>query len=83
MKRVVSGESEPMKKRKIILGILLLIAAVVLAVLGTAARSMFYGIMDAPYSVYGKYWTYMKCCYIGAAVCCVIGIVCLIRGKHR
>lgn len=72
-----------MKTGKIIIGILFLIAAVILAALGTRARSMFYGIMDAPYSVYGKYQIYMKCFFIAAAVSCVIGIVCLILGKHK
>ena len=79
----LSEENDTMKKGRIIFGILFLIAAAVLALLGTKARSMFYGIMDAPYSEYGKYWTYMKAYYIAAAVSCVIGIVCLIWGKHK
>lgn len=72
-----------MRKVKIIFGILFLIVAVVMTVLGTKARSMFYGIMDAPYSVYGKYLAYMKCYYIAAVISCVIGIVCLIWGRHK
>ena len=72
-----------MKKGKITIGIIFLILAVVLAIFGTKARSMFYGIMDAPYSVYGKYLTYMKYCYIAAAISSAIGIACLIVGKQK
>ena len=72
-----------MKKAKIILGILLLAAAVVLVIAGTQARSLFYGIMDAPYTVYGKYGTAMKWCYIAAAVSGALGIVCLAWRKRK
>ena len=69
-----------MRKTLIIIGILLLIIAVVLAALGLQARTMFYGIMDAPYSYYGKYGVYMRRYFAAAVVTGVTGVVCVILG---
>lgn len=71
------------KKALIIWGVALLIAAVVLGILGTVSRILFYGIMDAPYSVYGKYGVFMKIFYVAAIIAVVAGIGCLIAGIVR
>lgn len=72
-----------MKKRMLIPGVILLIAAAVLIAAGTMSRSLFYGIMDAPYSVYGKYRTFMIWFYIAGAVCALLGVGCLIFEKRK
>ena len=72
-----------MKKGMAVTGIVFLVLTVVLVVLGTNARSMFYGIMDAPYSVYGKYWTYMKYYYIGAGISFLAAAACLVFCRRK
>lgn len=64
-------------------GVILLIAAAVLIAAGTMSRSLFYGIMDAPYSVYGKYRTFMIWFFVAGGVCALLGVVCLILGKRK
>lgn len=64
-------------------GVILLIAAAVLIAAGTMSRSLFYGIMDASYSVYGKYRTFMIWFYIAGGVCALLGVGCLIFEKRK
>lgn len=70
-----------MKKKT--LGIVFLILAVVFLLLGIISRSLFYGITDAPYSVYGKYWTFMICFLVAGGISCIAGILCLTVGKRK
>ena len=72
-----------MKKIYFTGGIIFLILTVVLVLFGFINRSLFYGIMDAPYSVYGKYGTIAKLCFIMAIITAVISVVCFILGMVR
>ena len=73
-----------MKKTFFTLGIIFLVLAVVLILIGFHNRSMFYGIMDAPYSVYGKYGTYAKICFAAGAVSGLACVICFALGiKHK
>ena len=72
-----------MKNRFIIAGIVFLVATIVLVVLGIFFRSMFYGIMDAPYSVYGKYGTYAKICFVIGIITGVLSLVSFVLGLRK
>ena len=72
-----------MKNRYIIAGIVFLAATIVLILLGFYFRSMFYGIMDAPYSVYGKYGTYAKICFAAGGVTGLLSLACFFLGMKR
>ena len=72
-----------MKKRFIIAGILFLAAAIVLVLLGFHFRSMFYGIMDAPYSVYGKYGTYAKICFVTGIITGLLSLISFVLGIRK
>ena len=69
-----------MKKVFLICGIVFIVAAAVLILLGFYNRSLFYGIMDAPYSVYGKYGTYAKIFFIAGAITGLLGLAGLVLG---
>ena len=70
-------------KKQIIFGFIFLAAAVILIALGFFNRSMFYGIMDAPFSVYGKYGTYARICFNAGIICGVLSLVCFILGFKK
>ena len=72
-----------MKNRFIIAGIVFLVATIVLVVLGFFFRSLFYGIMDAPYSVYGKYGTYAKICFVIGIITGVLSLVSFVLGLRK
>lgn len=72
-----------LKKNRKRIGLFFLVMAVILIIFGTVSRSMFYGIMDAPYSVYGKFWTLMKIFYGTGIAFAVLSVVCLITGKRK
>ena len=81
----VKERCDVMKKQFLIPGIILIVATIVLIILGFYFRSMFYGIMDAPYSVYGKYGTYAKICFIIGIITALLGLTCFAVGiiKHN
>ena len=65
-------------------GIVFLVATVVLILYGFHNRSLFYGIMDAPYSVYGKYGTYAKICFTAGIITGILCLVCFVLAfKNR
>ena len=73
-----------MKKTFFTIGIIFLILAAVLVLIGFHNRSMFYGIMDGDYSLYGKYGTYAKICFAAGAVSGLAGLICFVLGiKHK
>ena len=72
-----------MRKGFIIGGIIFLVATVILIIFGFHFRSMFYGIMDAPYSVYGKYGTYARICFIVGIITGILTIVCFVLGMRK
>ena len=74
-----------MKNRLIIAGIVFLASAIVLILLGSHFRSMFYGIMDAPYSVYGKYGTYAKICFVIGTISGLLSLISFVLSiiKHK
>ena len=67
-------------KKLIIAGIIFLAATVVLVLLGFHFRSLFYGIMDAPYSVYGKYGTYAKICFVTGIITGLLSLISFVLG---
>ena len=69
-----------MKYRYIIAGIIFLVATIVLVVLGFHFRSMFYGIMDAPFSVYGKYGTYARICFVIGIITGLLSVISFVLG---
>lgn len=69
-----------MRKKR---GIIFLVLFVVFIILGTISRSLFYGITDVPYSVYGKFWTLMKCFYFAAGISLGLGVYFVIRSKRK
>ena len=69
-----------MRRQFIIAGILLLVATIVLVVLGFHFRSMFYGIMDAPFSVYGKYGTYARICFVIGIITGLLSVISFVLG---
>lgn len=69
-----------MRKKR---GIILFVLSIVFIVLGTISRSLFYGITDVPYSVYGKFWTLMICFYFAAGISLGLGVYFLIRSKRK
>ena len=72
-----------MRKGFIVGGIIFLVATIILIIFGFQFRSMFYGIMDAPYSVYGKYGTYARICFIAGIITGILTIVCFVLGMRK
>ena len=82
-KAFLTERGDVMKNHFIIAGVILLVATIVLVVLGFVFRSKFYGIMDAPFSVYGKYGTYARICFVIGIITGLLSVISFVLGIIR